>query len=105
MYVGREIARRQELQKKGLPVGGFTNEDIKVEWKQLDWRKVEKAVYKLQKRIFKASQSGDVKTVRRLQKTLMKSRNAKLLAVRRVTQDNKGKSTAVFLSWQCLCNI
>ena len=64
------------------------------EWKHLNWRKLEKVVFKLQKRIYKASQRGDDKAVRKLQKTLMKSRYAKLLAVRRVTQDNKGKNTA-----------
>ena len=65
-----------------------------VEWKHLNWRKLEKAVFKLQKRIYKASLRGDVKATRRLQKTLMKSWYAKCLAVRRVTQDNTGKKTA-----------
>lgn len=65
-----------------------------VEWKQLNWRKLEKVVSKLQKRIFRASVRGDVKAVRRLQKTLMRSYSAKCLAVRKVTQDNKGKKTA-----------
>ena len=65
-----------------------------VEWSQLNWRKLEKSVFKLQKRIFKASQRGDVKATRRLQKTLMKSWYAKCLAVRRVTQNNSGKNTA-----------
>ncbi|MEB3829905.1 reverse transcriptase N-terminal domain-containing protein, partial [Phormidium sp. CCY1219] len=37
---------------------------------------------------------GDVKTVRGLQKILLKSWSAKVLAVRRVTQDNQGKKTA-----------
>jgi RNA-directed DNA polymerase len=66
----------------------------KVEWRQINWRKAEKAVFKLQKRIYRASNRGDVKTVRRLQKTLMKSWYARALAVRRVTQDNQGKKTA-----------
>ena len=65
-----------------------------VEWKHLNWRKLEKVVFKLQKRIYKASQRGDVKAIRRLQKTLMKSWYARCLAVRRVTQDNAGKKTA-----------
>lgn len=65
-----------------------------VEWNQTDWRKLERRVYKLQKRIFRASSRGDTKTVRRLQKTLMRSWSAKMLAVRRVTQDNSGKKTA-----------
>jgi len=65
-----------------------------VEWRQINWRQAEKAVFKLQKWIYRASNRGDVKTVRRLQKTLMKSWYARVLAVRRVTQDNQGKKTA-----------
>lgn len=63
-------------------------------WSDIPWRKLEKNVYKLQKRIFKASRRGDVKLVRQLQKLLIKSRAARLLAVRRVTQDNQGRKTA-----------
>ena len=64
------------------------------EWRALPWRKLEVAVFKLQKRIYKASQAGDVRRVHQLQRLLLKSRAAKLLAVRRVTQDNRGKHTA-----------
>lgn len=64
------------------------------EWNKLPWKGIEKRVYKLQKRIYRAAQRGDVKVQRRLQKTLMKSWSAKCLAVRRVTQDNQGKKTA-----------
>lgn len=65
-----------------------------VEWKDTPWRKLERYVFRLQKRIFKASQQDNGKTVRRLQKTLLRSRSAKTLAVRQVTQDNQGKNTA-----------
>jgi len=65
-----------------------------VEWKHINWRKLEKCAFKLQKRIYKASQRGDVKALRRLQKTVMKSWSCKMIAVRRVTQDNQGKKTA-----------
>lgn len=64
------------------------------EWRTINWKQVHKTVYRLQTRIFKAKRRGDTKQVHRLQKLLMKSRSAKLLAVRRVTQDNTGKSTA-----------
>ena len=63
-------------------------------WSDINWRKLERGVHKLQKRIFQASNCGNVKLVRRLQKLLISSRSAKLLAVRRVTQDNQGKKTA-----------
>ncbi|WP_172657302.1 group II intron reverse transcriptase/maturase [Myxosarcina sp. GI1] len=65
-----------------------------VEWNEINWRKVEKSVFKLQKRIFQASKTDNVRKLRRLQKTLLNSYYAKLLAVRRITQDNSGKKTA-----------
>ena len=65
-----------------------------VAWNEIDWRKVELSVFKLQKRIFQASKSDNVRKLRRLQKTLLNSYHAKLLAVRRVSQDNSGKKTA-----------
>jgi RNA-directed DNA polymerase len=66
----------------------------KVEWKNINWRKVEKYVFKLQRRIYQASERGDKAKVRKLQRTLMRSYSAKLLSVRQVTQDNQGKKTA-----------
>ena len=65
-----------------------------VEWNQIDWRKVQKSVFKMQKRIYRAFNSGDVRQGRRLQKTLIKSYYNRLLSVRKVTQDNQGKKTA-----------
>jgi RNA-directed DNA polymerase len=65
-----------------------------VEWRSINWQKLERRVYKLQKRIYRASQRGDIKALRRLQKMLMKSWSARALAVRRVSQDNQGKKTA-----------
>lgn len=70
------------------------SQQLMVEWHSINWRKLERSVYKLQKRIYQASARGDVKAYRRLQKTLMKSWSARALAVRRVTQDNQGKKTA-----------
>jgi len=63
-------------------------------WNKLPWRKLEQHVYRIQKRIFRAEQRGNKRAVQKLQKLLMKSRAARLLAVRRVTQDNRGKKTA-----------
>jgi RNA-directed DNA polymerase len=70
------------------------SQQLMVEWHSINWRKLERSVYKLQKRIYQASARGDVKAYRRLQKTLMKSWSARALAVPRVTQDNQGKKTA-----------
>src|SRR5436853_859805 len=63
-------------------------------WRKLPWRKFEQQTYRIQKRIFQAEQCGNTRAVHKLQKLLMKSRAARLLAVRRVTQDNQGKKTA-----------
>ena len=65
-----------------------------VEWNEINWRKVELTTFKLQKRIYQASKTDNVRKLRRLQKTLINSYNAKLLAVRKVSQDNSGKKTA-----------
>lgn len=66
----------------------------KVEWNSIDWRKVESSVFKLQRRIYYASQRGKAQLVRKLQRTLTKSWYSRLLAVRKVTQENRGKNTA-----------
>ena len=64
------------------------------DWASIPWRKLERKVYRLQKRIYQASLRGDDKVVHSLQRLLMKSEAARTLAVRRVTQDNRGKRTA-----------
>jgi RNA-directed DNA polymerase len=63
-------------------------------WDTLPWKKLQRQVFKLQKRIYQASQRGDTKTVRSLQRLLTKSWSARVLAVRKVTQENQGKRTA-----------
>ncbi len=65
-----------------------------VEWRNINWKVVERRVFKLQKLIFKASSRGEISKMRKYQKLLTKSYYARLLAVRRVTQDNQGKKTA-----------
>ncbi len=64
------------------------------EWKTIPWKQIERNVFKLQKRIYQASQQNNRKKVHKLQRLLMNSRSGRLLAVRRVTQDNQGKKTA-----------
>ena len=63
-----------------------------VAWQDIPWKKVQRHVFRLQKRIYRATQRGDVRTARKLQKLLMKSWYARLLAVRRISQDNRGKT-------------
>jgi len=63
-------------------------------WQGILWPQVEAKVHALQRRIYRAEQLGQRREVRSLQRLLLRSRSAKLLAVRRVTQDNQGKQTA-----------
>jgi RNA-directed DNA polymerase len=64
------------------------------DWSAIDWRTVEKEVFKLQQRIYRASLRGQNVQVHHLQRLLMRSWHVRLLAVREVTQDNRGKRTA-----------
>lgn len=64
------------------------------EWSTTPWRKLERYVYRLQKRIYKAKQRHDTRAVRGLKRVLKRSKAARTLAVRQVTQDNRGKRTA-----------
>ena len=63
-------------------------------WQGILWPQVEARVHALQRRIYRAEQQGKRRKVKSLQRLLLRSRSAKLLAVRRVTQDNQGKKTA-----------
>jgi RNA-directed DNA polymerase len=63
-------------------------------WQSIEWKVVERQIFRLQKRIYRASQNGNVKLVHSLQRLLVKSYYGKLLATRKVTQDNQGKKTA-----------
>jgi RNA-directed DNA polymerase len=65
----------------------------KWEWSEINWKSVEKAVFKLQKRIYQASLEGNNAMVKKLQRLLKSSHAAKLLSVRKVTLDNEGKNT------------
>ncbi len=63
-------------------------------WKNLPWKKFRKDLFRLQKRVFKAIQAGDKRKARFLQKLILKSKSARFLAIRQVTQLNAGKKTA-----------
>lgn len=64
------------------------------DWSAVDWRKANRMVRNLRQRIFRASQAGDLKKVRSLQKLMLRSYSNTLISVRRVTQVNAGRNTA-----------
>lgn len=63
------------------------------DWKSLPWKQYQRNVFRLQQRIYRASRCGDLKEVHNLQRLLLRSWSARCLAVRKVTQDNRGKRT------------
>src|SRR6266511_5508100 len=69
-------------------------EGDRLDWNAIGWRKVEDDVRRLRQRIFKASQAGDHKKVRNLQRLMLRSRSNTLLSVRQVTERNAGRHTA-----------
>jgi len=64
------------------------------QWRKVTWNKFDKQIRKIQGRIYDASSHNDLKTVRNLQKVLIGLTSAKFIAVRRISQDNRGKKTA-----------
>ena len=62
-------------------------------WSNTDWKKTYKYVDKQRFRIFRAESEGDSRKVRDLQRILVRSPAALKVAIKRVTQTNKGKRT------------
>ena len=81
-------------------------EDDGLDWDTVDWGQAEEHVRRLRRRIFAASQAGDLAKVRNLQKLMLRSRSSALVSVRRVTEVNAGRRTAgvdgriVLASWE-----
>jgi len=66
------------------------------DWDSINWNMVSNRVFKIQRRIFKAKRSQNSKRLHWLQRILIRSVSARLVAVRQVTTFNKGKRTAGF---------
>jgi RNA-directed DNA polymerase len=63
-------------------------------WRKVPWKKLRRTLFRLQCRVYKAVTNGDMRKARSLQKLILKSSAARLLAIRQVTQLNAGKKTA-----------
>ncbi|MEH1857922.1 MAG: reverse transcriptase domain-containing protein [Nostoc sp.] len=68
--------------------------EVSESWKNLPWKKFRKDLFRLQCRVFKAIRAGDKRKALSLQKLILKSKAARFLAIRQVTQLNAGKKTA-----------
>jgi RNA-directed DNA polymerase len=67
--------------------------ETQTDWNTIDWKKANRSVRNLRQRIFRATQEGNLKKARSLQKLMLKSYSNRLVSVRRVTQINAGKNT------------
>src|SRR5260370_959538 len=65
-----------------------------LDWYGTDWDQAGKDVRRLRQRIFAASQAGDLKKVRNLQRLMLRSRANALVSVRRVAEVNAGRAAA-----------
>ena len=101
MNKAKTLKRRLGNPKPFLSVAWDTNDitsqlsvNPNLKWKDIDRQWVEKNVFKLQKLIYRASSRGEIRKMHKYQRLLTKSCYARLLAIRRVKQDNQIKKTA-----------
>jgi RNA-directed DNA polymerase len=66
----------------------------KLAWNDINWTLIQKRISRQQRRVYKASMEGKKAKVHAIQRRMIASLDAKLLAVRRVTTENKGRNTA-----------
>ena len=71
-----------------------TEDHLYTTWADINWHNVEENVRRLQERIYRATMNKAWRRVKNLQKLLVRATSNKLLAIRRVTQENQGKHTA-----------
>ena len=64
------------------------------EWKDVNWKKIELRLNIFQNKIYAARKNQNIRKVRKLQRLILNSYDFKKLAVRKVTQLNRGKKTA-----------
>src|SRR5579883_3222814 len=85
------------MKQKHLPTAKHASrasEPTKKRQDSFPWRSLEQQVVRMQKRITQAARRGDLEVVHALQQRLLESEPARLLAVRRVAEENQGKDTA-----------
>jgi RNA-directed DNA polymerase len=63
-------------------------------WKNVNWKKIELRLNIFQNKIYAARKDRNIRKVRKLQRLILNSYDFKKLAVRKVTQLNRGKKTA-----------
>ena len=85
-------SNRTVREKMDGPQGLIVN-DGTVHWRAIDWPTAYRTVRTLRRRIYRATETRDWKTVRSLQKLMLRSRANLLVSIRRVSQINRGKAS------------
>ena len=88
MNKAKTLKRGLENSKSFLSVAWDTD-DIRdpvvinpnIQWRDINWKTVEKYVFKLQKLIYRASSRGEMRKMRKYQRLMTSSYYARLLAV------------------------
>ncbi len=70
-----------------------TNQRMQIDWNQVNWFQVKHQVERMQQKIFRDAQTDNFRSENKLQRLLVKSLSARLLAVRLVTEINTGRNT------------
>ena len=99
LAIGHRSKRRCLIMNVSEPemtsVTDLTDNELARKWDETEWAEIETVVNNLQVRIASAARNKDWKGVNKLSRLLTKSYYAKLLAVRKVTQNKGGKTPGV----------
>lgn len=97
--MSRGIKRNSEINEsfrgQHFQLNLMNHMDLKrITWQTVKWRRAQRVVTKLQRKIFQAALENNKLKLHKYQQRLLDSDSAKLISVRKVTQDNRGKKTA-----------
>jgi RNA-directed DNA polymerase len=82
----------EKVQALNKVTGMFLNNCLE-DWKSINWKEVQGRVRQLRQRIYRASEEGEMKKVRSLQRLMMRSTANILWSIHQVTVCNQGKHT------------
>ena len=78
---------------------GSASSHVPTDWASIDWRRVQRNVRVIQHRLAKATQESNWRRVKALQRMLTRSFCAKAQAVKRVTENQGKRFTALICKW------
>ena len=87
LYVAMKMIGRRSL---GLNSINKSSQMSKLAWKEINWILVQDRLSRQQRRVYKAKIEGKGQTVHAIQRRIIRSLDAKLLAVKHVTTENQG---------------